>query len=473
VVDVALSIGRVLLAVVLVLLNGFFVAAEFALVRVRGTSVESLVEEGRPGATALSGILDDLDDYLAVTQLGITIASLGLGWAGEPAIAALLEPVLASVLPAGAIHLVAFAVGFGIITFLHVVFGELAPKTIAIQRTERVALLVAAPMRLCYYLFVPGIIVFNGAANRVTALLGVSPASETDETLTEAELRRTLARSDRAGHVDADEAAMIERVFALDDVIARDSMTPRPDLVSVPADATLPELRRIAAESGHTRYPVLDGEDPVGFLDVKDVLRAGELGTGAGSGAGDGPATAADLARDLPLVPETARMDDVLAGMRADRSGMAGVIDEWGAFEGILTVEDAVEVVVGDIRDEFDADEPAPSIESTDGGHLVDGGVPVREFVDAFGLGGIDTAGFGTVGGLVIDRLGRAPRTGDSVTIGDRTVEVRSVDGTRVDRVRVTGGDEGGDGNGNANGNGNGSADGDSGPADPSDPDGG
>jgi len=441
-VELALSAGRILLALVLVLLNGFFVAAEFALVRVRGASVESLVAADRPGATALSEILDDLDDYLAVTQLGITIASLGLGWAGEPAIAALLEPVLAAVLPAGAIHLVAFAVGFSLITFLHVVFGELAPKTIAIQRTERVALLVAAPMRLCYYLFVPGIIVFNGAANRVTALLGIPPASETDETLTEAELRRTLARSDRAGHVDADEVAMIERVFSLDDITARDVMTPRPDVVSVPADATLSEIRATAVGAGYTRCPVLDGENPVGLLDVKDVLRADEEGSDEGSD-GDRPVTAGELARDLPLVPETTRVDDVLAGLRADHSGMAGVIDEWGAFEGILTVEDAVEVVVGDIRDEFDADEAVPSIEAADGDHLIDGGLPVREFVDAFDLGGIDAAGFGTVGGLVIDRLGRAPRTGDRVTVGGRTVEVRSVDGTRVDRVRVLGGGEG------------------------------
>ncbi|KPN31980.1 putative Mg2+ and Co2+ transporter CorB [Halolamina pelagica] len=182
-VDLALSLGRLALALFLVVLNGFFVAAEFAFVRVRATSVEQLADEGRAGAGALQDVMTDLDNYLAVTQLGITLASLGLGWAGEPAIASLLEPVLGSVLPPALVHLVAIAIGFSIITFLHVVFGELAPKTFAIARTERLSLLLAPPMKLFYLLFYPGIVVFNGAANAFTSGLGVPPASESDETL--------------------------------------------------------------------------------------------------------------------------------------------------------------------------------------------------------------------------------------------------------------------------------------------------
>ena len=249
-VDIALSAGRVTLALVLVAVNGFFVASEFAFVRIRSTSVDRLAEEGRPGSGTLREVMDALDDYLAVTQLGITIASLGLGWVGEPAIAALIEPVLGSILPANLVHLVAFAIGFGVITFLHVVFGELAPKTIAIARAEQLSLFVAPPMKACYYLFYPGLVVFNGTANAFTRLIGIPPASETDETLDEPEIRRVLASAGEAGHVDESEVRMIEGVFEADDTPVKEVMVPRPDVVSVPTDATLSALRGTIRESG-------------------------------------------------------------------------------------------------------------------------------------------------------------------------------------------------------------------------------
>mgnify|MGYP002761439678 FL=1 len=187
-VTLAWSAGRLIAALFLVGLNGFFVASEFALVRIRSTAVDQLVEEGRAGAATLQDAVNSLDDYLAATQLGITVASLGLGWIGEPAVAALLEPVLAPVLPAGTLHIVAVAIGFSVVTFLHVVFGELAPKTVAIAEAEKIALLIAPPMKGFYYLFYPGLIVFNGAANRFTGLLGIPAASETEETLSEEEV---------------------------------------------------------------------------------------------------------------------------------------------------------------------------------------------------------------------------------------------------------------------------------------------
>jgi len=235
----ALSAGRLAAALVLVLLNGFFVAAEFAYVRIRSTAVEALVDEGKPGAELLDEALDNLDDYLAVTQLGITISSLGLGWIGEPAVAALIEPVLEPLVGPDLIHLIAFALGFSVITFLHVVFGELAPKTIAIAQAERVSLFVAPPMQFFYYVFRPGIYVFNGTANYFTRLIGVPPASETDETLTEEEILTVLTRSGTKGHIDSEEVEMIEQIFDLDDLSVREIMIPRPDVVSVPADLSL------------------------------------------------------------------------------------------------------------------------------------------------------------------------------------------------------------------------------------------
>ncbi|MGB9965308.1 hemolysin family protein [Halobacterium hubeiense] len=430
--ELAFSVAKLLFALFLVVLNGFFVAAEFAFVRVRATSVEQLAEEGRAGAGALQDVMTDLDNYLAVTQLGITLASLGLGWAGEPAVAALIEPVLGSVLPATVLHIVAVAIGFSVITFLHVVFGELAPKTFAIAQTERFSLYLAPPMKLFYYLFYPGIVVFNGAANRFTRALGVPPASESDETLGEREIRRVLAQSGEEGDVDVAEVAMIERVFELDDTSVREVMVPQPDAVSVPADATLPELREIVFEAGHTRYPVVEADDStqvVGFLDVKDLLRASERE--------DEETTAGDIAREILVVPETTAINDLLLQFRSERQQMAAVIDEWGAFEGIATVEDVVEAVVGDLRDGFDVDEREPSIRRReDGSYDVDGGVSLAAVNDVLGTE-FEHAAVETVAGLVLDQLDRAPEVGDRVDVGGYEFEVASVEGSRISTLRV------------------------------------
>jgi CBS domain containing-hemolysin-like protein len=429
-VDLVLSTGQLLLALFLVVLNGFFVASEFALVRIRSTAVDRLVEEGRPGSGALRTAVDNLDDYLATTQLGITIASLGLGWVGEPAVAALLEPVLEPVLPAGTLHLVAFAIGFSIITFLHVVFGELAPKTIAIQRAERLSLLIAPPMRLFYYLFVPGIVVFNGTANAFTKLLGVEPASETEETLDEEELLLILSRSGRQGQIDRGEVEMIEQVFELDDMTARTVLIPRPDVVSVHPDTTLAELRDLVGEKGHTRYPVVDEEDDIhGFVDVKDVLTAVDPEEDWES------MTAADIVRDLTVVPETVAVDELLARFQEEQNQMAAVIDEWGAMEGIVTVEDLIEEVVGEIHDEFDSPAGEPSITRiTDGSYAIDGGVPIAQVNDDLDAA-FDPGGTETIGGLVLDHLGRAPEVGDRVETDGFAIEVTDVDGTRISQI--------------------------------------
>ncbi|WP_435074485.1 hemolysin family protein [Halorubrum sp. HHNYT27] len=437
-VAVAVSVARVVGALVLVVLNGFFVASEFAFVRVRSTSVEQLVEEGRAGSGALQDVMEGLDDYLAATQLGITIASLGLGWIGEPAVAALIEPALGSLLPESAVHLVSFAIGFSVITFLHVVFGELAPKTIAIAQAERMALLLAPPMKLSYYLFAPGIVVFNGTANLFTRAIGIPPASETDETMQEREIRRVLARSGEAGHVDQGEVDMIESVFELDDTVAREVMVPRPDVVTLPAERALPEIRNTVLETGHTRYPVVadaDADRVIGFVDVKDVLRAGE--------AGDEAATAADLARELVVVPETTAIGDLLVQFREEQRQMAAVVDEWGAFEGIVTVEDVMEALVGDLRDEFDTDRGEHTIRAQeDGSYEADGSVSLSAVNDALGTD-LERNGYETLGGLVLDGLGRTAEVGDVVEADGHRFEVTAVDGVRISTVRIEPFDDG------------------------------
>ena len=433
--DLLVSTGRLGVALFLVGLNGFFVAAEFAYVRIRSTAVETLVSEGKPGADLLDEALDNLDDYLAVTQLGITISSLGLGWIGEPAVAALIEPVLAPLVGPNLIHLIAFALGFSAITFLHVVFGELAPKTIAIAQAERVSLFVAAPMRFFYYVFRPGIYVFNGTANYFTRLIGVPPASETDETLTEEEILTVLTRSGTEGHIDSEEVEMIEQIFDLDDLSVREIMIPRPDVASVPADASLAELRSTVIAEGHTRYPVVEADEPdriVGFVDVKDVLRAEEFDAERASSI-----TASELAREMSIIPETGHLTDLLAQFQREGRQMAAIIDEWGAFEGIVTVEDVIEVVLGDLRDDFDVADDEPSInQRADGSYVADGGLTISTVNETLGTS-FETAEFGTVGGLVLDRLGRAPEASDQVDIEGYRLTVEAVDGTRITTVGI------------------------------------
>ena len=430
-----ISLGGLVLAFVLVIMNGVFVAAEFAFVKVRPTQIHALVEQGKPGAKLVQEALGKLDDYLAVSQLGITLSSLGLGWIGEPAVAALIEPILGQVLPAGTIHIVAFALGFGFITFLHVVFGELVPKTFAIQEAVRISLIVAPLMKFFYYVFMPGIIVFNGTANHVARLAGVSPAAEGEETHSEEEIRMILGRSEETGHIDLDEVEMIESVFELGDTIAREVMVPRPDVETVPADTTLSELRSIAATGSYTRYLVLDdeGEQPLGFVHAKDLLRAIETET-----AGEEPITARDLAREVLVVPETRRLDEILAEFQSRGGGqMAVVIDEWGVFEGIVTTEDILEEIVGDIRDEFDRPAQEPTIEQrADGIHVVDGGVPVAEVNETIGAE-FDGSDVETIGGFVFSHLGEAPQVGDRIERDGFVLEVEAVEDARIERLVI------------------------------------
>ncbi|RBI62154.1 cobalt transporter [halophilic archaeon] len=430
-----ISIGGLLLAFFLVVMNGIFVAAEFAFVKIRPTQVNALVEQGKPGATLVQDAIENLDDYLAISQLGITLSSLGLGWIGEPAVASLIEPVLGQVVPAGTIHLVAFAIGFGFITFLHVVFGELAPKTFAIQEAPRIALLVAPLMKFFYYAFMPGIIVFNGTANYFTRLVGVSPASESEETHSEEEIRMILTRSEETGQIDFDEVEMIESVFELGDTVAREIMIPRPDVETVPASTSLQELQSVAATGTYTRYLVLDedGEQPVGFVHAKDILRASET-----EADHDESPTARELAREVLVVPETRRIDEILAEFQSHGGGqMAVVIDEWGVFEGIVTIEDILEEIVGDIQDEFDTAAQAPSIEQReDGAYDVDGGVPVHEVNEQLGaeFEGDDVE---TIGGFVFSLLGRVPEVGDQVERSGYVLQVDAVEDARIERLVI------------------------------------
>jgi CBS domain containing-hemolysin-like protein len=419
-------------------LNGLFVAAEFSLVKIRATQVDRMVEEGRTSAGLVKEATGRLDAYLAVCQLGITISSLGLGALGEPAVAALIEPLFTPLGIEGAtLHFIAFVIGFSIISFLHVVFGELAPKTIAIQSAEGTSLFVAPFMKFFYYLLLPATIVFNGTANAFTRLLGYPPASETDDTHSEDEIRTLVTQSARQGMLESDEEGMISAVFQLNDKTAREIMVPRPDVVAFPEETHLRDLISIAAAGRYSRYPVHEDDSPdriIGAVHVKDVLRA------VASATTDTEKTARALMRDVLTVPENRHIDDILEDLRRQDLQMAVVIDEWGSFEGVFTLEDIIEEIVGEIRDEFDEEELAVK-EMGDGSYLTDGRISINEVNETLGTG-FESQDFETVGGLVLGHLGRVPEKGDEVRIDGHLLRVDETDGPRIAQIIIRGADK-------------------------------
>ena len=420
-------------ALLLVALNGLFVAAEFAFVKIRTSKVEEMVQEGKTSAGIVKEAIGNLDGYLAVCQLGITIASLGLGALGEPAIATLIEPLLEPFgISEGTLHFVAFVVAFGIITFLHVVFGELAAKSFAIARPEGTSLLVAPFMKLFYYAFWPGVWVFNGTANAFVRMFGVPPASEAEEAHSEEELRLIIGQSTEQGVLKEDEEGMLRAIIQLEETNAREIMVPRPNIESIPSEMRLEELFSVVAEGEHTRYPIFEddaGERIVGVIHAKDVLRAANE-----AGNLEADVTARDLKRDVLTIPENRSVDKILKDLRAQRLQMAVVIDEWGSFEGLLTLEDIVEEIVGEIRDEFD--EEGIAIREHDSGYAIDGRVPIRDVNEALGSE-FESEDFDTIGGLVLGRLARVPEVGDEVRIDGHVLRVDEVDGARIASVMV------------------------------------
>jgi CBS domain containing-hemolysin-like protein len=420
-------------ALLLVVLNGLFVAAEFAFVKIRSTKVESMVREGQVSAGLVKEATGSLDAYLAVCQLGITISSLGLGALGEPAIAVLIEPLLASILPEGLFHAVAFGIAFGIITFLHVVFGELAAKSFAIAKPEGTSQLVAPFMKFFYYLFLPGIWVFNGTANAFVRAFGVPPASETEEAHSEEELRMIIGQSTKQGVLEEDEEDMLKAVIELEETRAREIMVPRPNVVALPAEMDLKELVSLAAAGNYTRYPIFEDDSAgriIGMVHIKDVLRAVESVGGL-----EADLTAKDLMREVLTVPENKRIDEILEDFQEQEIQMAIVIDEWGSFEGLFTIEDILEEIVGEIRDEFDEEEPAIS-KLNDGSYSVDGRIPISTVNEALNTG-LASEDFDTIGGLVLGELGRPPEIGDEVVLDGYILRVDEVDGPRVAHLVV------------------------------------
>ena len=419
-----MTLALLLLAVAaLILANGFFVAAEYGLVTARRTKIKELEEQGSRGARRVMSLISDPPRFIAAMQLGVTATSLAIGALGEPVLAQVFDPVLAAV--------VSFALAFLIITFLHVVVGELMPKGIALRHSERVALAVSAPVRGFFVVLHPLVWFLQRSTELGLRLLGQEPPAGEDQALSEAELRMLLSRSAEEGEIEHEEREMLYKVFDFADKEVSDVMVPRPEVVALSIDLPAEECLRAAMESPFTRYPVYRGslDEVVGVLHVRDLFREAHRAGGMANVRLD------SLVRPGHIVPETKDLAALLHEFRREKEHMAIVVDEYGAMEGIVTLEDLLEEIVGEIEDEFDL--PDESVEQLpDGRFRIDGTFPIDDFNEQF-QAGLPVEDYHTMAGFVFGQLGRAPEPGDEVRHDGLRFTVVQVEGSRIERLEV------------------------------------
>jgi magnesium and cobalt exporter, CNNM family len=416
------------LGFLLVALNGFFVAAEFALVKVRPTQIEPSVAEGVRRAKIVQHMIRHLDAYLSATQLGITLASLALGWVGEPAFAGIVKPLAEPFIGnnPSLLHSITVTVSFVVITILHIVLGEQAPKTVAIRKAEGASLLVAYPLHLFYKVTYPAIWLLNHASNALLKLVGIQPATEGELAHDEEELRLLLSSSNGA-QISNQKKELLDNVFELSHRMARQIMIPRQDVVYLTTTKSLAENLRLARRSGHTRFPLCEGDldHVIGLIHIKDIFQRDR-----------NLRSLQEVSREISFVPETLTLDRLLKRMRTERFHLAAVIDEYGGVSGIVTLETVIEEIVGPIEDEFDIEKPEIQ-EVGDGVYRVSGGMLVEDLEEALKVE-LSDRDEDTIGGVVLSELGRNPVVSDKVEVGPVTIEVLEVQHNRINTVAVT-----------------------------------
>lgn len=417
------------LGLLLVLLNGFFVAAEFALVKVRPTQLQPLLASDSKRGKLANNMVVHLDAYLSACQLGITLASLALGWIGEPAFAWIVEPVV-SLFPGtteATVHQISIGVSFLVITMLHIVLGEMAPKTMAIRRPVATSLWIAVPLWLFYRASFPLIWILNAASNQLLRLVGLEPVGgHSGGVSDEAELRRMLDATGR-DRLSDQKRELLDNVFELSERIVRQAMVPRNEVVFLNTEQSMERNLRRARESGHTRFPLCDGDldHVVGLVHIKDIFRAVPV-----------PESLLEVKREITLVPETLTLDRLLRRLRLEHVQMSAVLDEHGGISGIVTMENVVEEIVGDIQDEFDMEEPE-IIDRGDSVYDVAGAMLIADLENELKVE-LHDRDEDTIAGVVLSELGREPQVGDQIEVGRMSAEIREVDGHRITRVTIT-----------------------------------
>jgi CBS domain containing-hemolysin-like protein len=415
--------------VVLVFANAFFVAAEFALVGSRKTRLDEMAKAGDRKARLARRAVQSLDRFISATQLGITLASLGLGWIGEPALATLIEGGFRWLPPAAAAvatHTVASIIAFAIITVLHIILGELVPKALALLYPEVVSSWVAGPLLGFSWVMALPIAILNGTANRLLRLIGIDPPGETERLHSPEEIRMLVEQSTEGGSLLKQDARLLEGVFEFSEKTAQEVMTPRTQIVAIEGDRTVEEAADEVAAAGRSRYPVYTDslDEIVGVVHAKDVLAALRSRPGQ---------TVRTIIRPPLFVPGTREVEDVLADMKRLKTHLAVVLDEYGGTAGLVTMEDLLEEIVGPIFDEYD---PQDKAAAAGGATQLDGAMPISDFNTEYEES-LDDTDYTTIGGYVFGQLGRLPRVGDRVAAGAHGLEVAEMDGRRVKSLRL------------------------------------
>ncbi len=431
---IALDLLGLVAVAFFVLLNGFFVAAEFSLVSVRRTRIAELVERGDAGAATVQKALEDPDKVIAATQLGITLSSLSLGWIGEPALSHLIFPIV-SLFPVGVqsevSHTISAILAFSIITFLHVVVGELAPKSIALQNPERTSIAVAKPTLFAERLFKPAIWALNGTGNALLRLVNVQPASGHELVHSVDELRMLVAASTEVGVFQEEESEMLHAIFDFGEMVVRRVMIPRTEIIAVEADTNLGDIIDLITQSTYTKFPVYDDDldNIIGIVHIKDLLSAMQSRDCT-------ECVAREIVHKPLYVPETASVNTVLRLFRDKRQHIAIVLDEYGGTAGLVTLEDLLEEIVGEVSDPFDI--VNPEFETLpDGSVLIDGLTQLEDVNEQLGLE-LQEPDYDTIAGYVMSKLGRVPRLHDVVEADNVRIRVEEMDGMRVSRISLS-----------------------------------
>jgi CBS domain containing-hemolysin-like protein len=432
-ISLASLLWRGLAVLVLVAANAFFVAAEFSLVASRRTRIEALARQGDRQAKLVQKAIQSLDRYISATQLGITLASLGLGWIGEPAVASVFERLFQgwpSPFDLVATHAVATTIAFTLITVLHIVLGELAPKALALLHPEATSRWVVAPLIGFTIATNPFIWVLNGAANATLRIFGMRAPTESERVHRPEEIVMLVKQSQESGHLARQDVRLIEGVFEFSEKTARDVMTPRTDVIALEETLTVEEAAQRIGDAGRSRYPVYgeSADDVVGVIHAKQIL--------ANLGKAKYQKLRAIVSEPL-FVPGSREVEDLLTDMKRAKRHMAIVVDEYGGTAGVVTMEDLLEEIVGEIYDEYDRTEVQPSTSGAE--RTLPGNMEIAEANKRYGLG-IETDQFQTVGGFVFGTLGRLPKEGDVVPVNDARLEVLKMDKRRVATLKITAG---------------------------------
>lgn len=428
-----IEVLNLVIVVLLVLANGFFVASEFALVGVRKSRIETLANAGSRRAKRLLPLVNNLNAYISATQLGITLASLALGWIGEPAVAHLLEIPLKGRISDTLLHTLAFAIAFSIITFLHIVLGELAPKTLALERAEKTALAIALPLEIFYKVFRWPIQVLDWAGTRTVRLFGLHPSSGHASIYTEDELRQLIDISRQSGHLEPEEQRLINSVLDFSDAQVREAMIPRTAVAALPVTATLEETKTAFRTLGYSRLPVYEGnlDKVVGVLVRRDLEPFLECASE--------PAdfNLRQLVHPPQFIPTAARLGAALRQMQSKRIHLGFVVDEYGGLEGIVTLEDLLEEIVGEINDEFDEEVRAQILKESEDTYLLSGMLTVRDANRQLHLDLPEDGGYTTIAGFLMAQAGRLPQAGEVIEHEGKTFQIERLDGRRIRRVRL------------------------------------